>query len=84
MVAAIMTGQTYSSQSPLFNKKIVFVSGAQATVNSDWIDVAKLTTVEGAFMQSSTGIVGTCTFGTNRITITNADNLVWSGFCWGS
>lgn len=62
---------------------VLFVQGTSAT-NSDTITVTGLTTVLGAYLVSSTGVVGTLTFATNVITITNGSTLVWSGLVWGT
>lgn len=51
--------------------------------NSDTFTVPGLTTVKGAYLVSSGGVVGTLTFATNIITITNGSTLTWSGICWG-
>ena len=60
-----------------------FVIGICAA-NNDTITVTGLTAVKGAFLISSTGVVGTMTFATNVITITNGGTLVWSGLAWGT
>lgn len=82
MVAGECTAEVFSSQSPLFNKKIVFIE-AQAAVNSDFVTVSKLTTVQGSYLQASDGTIALSTHATNVITITNAGVLLWKGFCWG-
>lgn len=83
MAAGECTAEVFKSQSPLFNKKIVFID-AQAAVNSDFITVTKLTTVQGCYLQCiADGTVGACTMATNVITVTNAGNKLWTGFCWG-
>lgn len=63
--------------------RLVYIAGTSA-VNNDTITVSDLTTVKGAFLISSTGTVGTMTFATNVITITNGSTLVWSGLAWGT
>jgi hypothetical protein len=62
---------------------VLFVKGSSA-VNNDTLTVTGLTTVLGAFLISSTGVVGTMTFATNVITITNGGALTWSGLAWGT
>lgn len=62
---------------------VLFVKGLSA-VNSDTLTVTGLTTVLGAYLVSSTGVVGTLTFATNVITITNGGALTWSGLAWGT
>jgi hypothetical protein len=62
---------------------VLFVKGTSA-INNDTITVTGLTAVTGAFLISSTGVVGTMTFATNVITITNGGALVWSGLAWGT
>lgn len=83
MGAAEMTSESFNSQTPLLNKKIVFIS-AQAAVNSDFITVSKLTSVEGSYLQAADGTVAVSTHATNVITVTNASNLLWKGFAWGT
>lgn len=63
--------------------KIFYVAGTSA-VNSDTLTVTGLTTVKGAYLISTTGTVGTMTFATNVITVTNGSTLVWSGLAWGT
>lgn len=63
--------------------RLVYVAGT-TVANNDTITVSDLTTVKGAFLISSTGTVGTMTFATNVITITNASTLIWSGIAWGA
>lgn len=62
---------------------LCYVAG-QAVANNDTLTVSPVTTVKGAFLISSTGVVGAMTFGTNVITITNASNLAWTGLAWGT
>ena len=62
---------------------VLFVQGTSA-VNNDTLTVTGLTTVQGAYLVSSTGVAGTLTFATNVITITNGSTLVWSGLVWGT
>ena len=62
---------------------VLFVKGLSG-VNNDTITVTGLTTVLGAFLISSTGVVATMTFATNIITITNGGALTWSGLAWGT
>lgn len=61
---------------------LVYVTGVSA-VNNDTLTVSGLTTVKGAFLISTTGTVGTMTFSTNVITITNGSTLTWTGLAWG-
>ena len=83
MAVAEFTAEVFNSQTPLLNKKLIFIS-AQAAVNSDFITVTKLTTVQGCYLQCvADGTVAICTIATNVITVTNAGNRLWSGFCWG-
>jgi len=82
MAAGEMTAEVFNSQGPLFNKKVVFID-AQAAVNSDYITVSKLTTVQGSYLQATDGTIALSTHATNVITVTNAANKLWSGFCWG-
>ena len=63
-------------------RKVIFVSGTSAA-NNDTFTVSGLTTVLGAFLISTTGTVGTMTFSSNVITITNGSTLVWTGLAWG-
>jgi hypothetical protein len=62
--------------------EMAYVTGASA-VNSDTFTVSGLTTVKGAFLISTTGVVGTMTFATNVITVTNGGALTWTGLAWG-
>jgi hypothetical protein len=64
-------------------RQLYFVRGASA-VNSDTLTVSSLTTVEGAYLVSTTGVAGTCTFATNVITVTNGGALTWTGLAWGT
>lgn len=68
---------------PGTQRRLVFVRGISA-VNSDTLTVSDLTTVEGAFLISTTGTVGTMTFATNVITVTNGSTLTWTGLVWGN
>ena len=70
----------FSGGSPV---QLIYIKGTSA-VNSDTFTVSGLTTVIGAFLISSTGTVGTMTFATNVITVTNGSTLVWSGVAWGT
>lgn len=63
--------------------KLVYVKGTSA-VNSDTFTVSDLATVVGAFLIASDGTVGTMTFATNVITVTNGGTKVWSGLAWGT
>jgi len=82
---AEVSAKTVQGIAPLGNaglwSTVVFVKGTSAA-NSDTITVTGLTTVLGAFLISTTGVVGTMTFATNVITITNGGTLVWSGLAW--
>lgn len=62
---------------------LMFIKGTCA-VNSDTFTVSGLTTVVGAFLIASDGTVGTMTFSTNVITVTNGSTKVWSGLAWGT
>ncbi len=62
--------------------RLIYVSGASA-VNSDTLTVTDLTTVRGAVLMSTTGVVGAMTFATNVITVTNGGALTWTGLAWG-
>jgi len=64
-------------------RRIVFVRGVSAA-NNDTLTVPELTTVEGAFLISTTGTVITMTFATNVITLTNGGTLTVTGIAWGS
>lgn len=79
--------KTVMGVSPLGNpggwRTLLFVQGT-AVSNNDTLTVTGLTTVQGAFLISSTGTAGTMTFSTNVITITNAGALTWSGLAWGT
>lgn len=77
------TLQELAPNLPGVQTRLVYVKGTSA-VNSDTLTVSDLTTVIGAFLISSTGTVGTMTFATNVITITNGSTLVWSGLAWGT
>ena len=63
--------------------RLIYITGVSAA-NSDTITVSDLTTVRGAYLISTTGTVGTLTFSTNVITITNGSTLTWSGLAWGT
>ena len=63
-------------------RQLYFVRGISA-VNSDTF-TTPLTTVEGAYLVSTTGTAGTCTFATNVITVTNGGALTWTGLAWGT
>lgn len=65
------------------NRRLVSVAGVSAA-NNDTLTVGALTTVLGAFLISTTGTVGTMTFATNVITITNGSTLTWTGLAWGT
>ena len=82
MAAGEFSDETFQSQSPLIAKKIVFIVGT-AAIDTDFITVTKLTTVEGCFLQAADGTLGVCTIVGNKITVTNAGALDWNGFCWG-
>ena len=64
-------------------RRLVFIRGVSAA-NNDTFTVSNLTTVEGAFLVSTTGTAGTLTFGTNIITVTNGSTLTWTGLAWGT
>lgn len=63
--------------------QLLYVKGTSA-VNSDTFTVSGITTVVGAFLIASDGTVGTMTFSTNVITVTNGSTKVWSGLAWGT
>jgi hypothetical protein len=77
------TIQELAPNLPGVQTRLVYVAGTTAA-NNDVLTVSDLTTVKGAFLISSTGTVGTMTFATNVITITNGSTLVWSGIAWGT
>lgn len=62
--------------------QLFYVKGTSAA-NNDTLTVTGMTTVLGAFLISTTGTVGTMTFATNVITITNGGTLIWTGLAWG-
>lgn len=64
-------------------RDLYFIRGTSA-VNSDTFTVSTLTTVEGAYLVSTTGVAATCTFATNVITVTNGGALTWTGLAWGT
>lgn len=63
-------------------RTVVFIQGTSAA-NNDTLTVTGLTTVNGAFLISTTGTVITMTFATNIITLTNGSTLTVSGLAWG-
>jgi hypothetical protein len=83
---AEVTAKTIMGIAPLGNpglwRTVVFIQGTGA--NNDVLTVTGLTTVQGAYLVSSGGTVGTLTFATNVITITNGGGLTWSGLAWGT
>jgi len=79
---AEFTSKSIQMAAPVGNKKVVFVKGVSA-VNSDTLTVSGLSSVEGAYLVSTTGVAGTLTFATNVITVTNGGALTWSGLAWG-
>ena len=81
-MVAEFSAESIKNVSPQVGKKLVFVQGT-AAINSDFITVPELSIVEGAFVVATNGTVGTCTFATNVITVTNAGALTWSGLAWG-
>jgi hypothetical protein len=81
-VMGIIPVGTGSGTASLF-RAVVFVQGT-SIANNDVLTVTGLTTVQGAFLISSTGVVGAMTFATNIITVTNAGALTWSGLAWGT
>lgn len=62
--------------------RLVAIQGVSA-VNSDTFTVSNLTTVRGAFLIATDGTVGTMTFATNVITVTNGGTKTWNGLAWG-
>ena len=78
-INAIGTG---SGTGSLF-RCVQFVQGTSAA-NNDTLTVVGLTTVNGAFLISTSGTAGTMTFATNVITITNGSTLTCSGLAWGT
>lgn len=84
---AEVSNKTVNGVAPLGNPglwtNLLFVKGTSA-VNSDTLTVTGLTTVVGAFLIASDGTVGTMTFASNIITITNGGTKVWSGLAWGT
>lgn len=81
-MAELTLKQVESDSPPQAAVKIFYVTGTSAA-NNDTLTVTGITTVRGAFLVSTTGVVGTLTFATNAITITNGGTLVWSGIAWG-
>lgn len=79
----VKTIQELAPNLPGTPTRLVYVAGTSAT-NSDTLTVSDLTTVKGAFLISSGGVVGTMTFATNVITVTNGSTLVWTGLAWGT
>lgn len=80
---AEVTVKTIQLQEPRINSVwLAYVKGTSA-VNSDTLTVTPFTTVIGAYLIASDGTVGTMTFATNVITITNGGTKVWSGLVWG-
>ncbi len=63
--------------------KLLYVKGTSA-VNSDTFTCSPIASVVGAFLIASDGTVGTMTFSTNIITVTNGGTKVWSGLAWGT
>lgn len=63
--------------------RLVAVEGTTAA-NGDTLTVNSLTTVRGAFLIATDGTVGTMTFATNVITITNGGTKTWTGLAWGT
>jgi hypothetical protein len=63
--------------------QLLFIKGTSAA-NNDTLTVSGLTTVQGAFLISTTGTVITMTFATNVVTLTNGSTLTVSGLCWGT
>jgi len=82
MTATEMTSKTVTQLTPNCGKKLMFVQGT-STENDDWIVVAGLSTIEGAYLRATNGTLGTATWTSNLLTITNGGVLVWSGFVWG-
>jgi hypothetical protein len=76
------TSQTITQILPAAGKKLVFIQGVAAQ-NDDTLTVDKLALVEGCYLRATDGTLGTATWATNVITITNGSTLTWSGFAWG-
>jgi hypothetical protein len=81
-VIGIIPVGTGSGTASLF-RTVVFIQGTSAA-NNDTLTVTGLTTVNGAFLISTTGTVIAMTFATNIITMTNSGTLVVSGLAWGT
>ena len=82
MAAAEIAGATITQLTPNCGKKLMFIQGTTAA-NNDFITVTGLTKVEGCVLRATDGTLGTMTFATNVITITNGSTLTWSGLAWG-
>jgi hypothetical protein len=82
MTATEMTSESIKQAIPNSGKKVIFIQGISAT-NSDYITVTGLSVVEGAYVIATDGTVGTCTFATNIVTVTNGSTKTWSGLAWG-
>ena len=81
-----MSPETFQMQGPVIDKKMVFIT-AKAAVNNDFITLTTagsgITTIEGVYLVSTTGVIGTFTWSGLVITVTNAGALQWHGFAWG-
>jgi len=82
MTTAEVTVETFKQAFPNAGEKIMYVI-ATAANNSDYITVTGLSVVKGAYIIASDGTVGTCTFATNIVTVTNGGTKTWSGIVWG-
>ena len=81
-MVAEFADEVFQPQGPVFDKKMVFVTGTAAD-NADWMTVSGITTIEGAHLMATDGTVGAFTFATNVLTMTNGGVLVWHGIVWG-
>jgi hypothetical protein len=82
MTTAEVTSGVWKQAFPNSGLKIVYLKGTGVT-NSDYFTVDPLASVKGAYLIASDGTVGTCTFATNVVTVTNAEALTFTGFAWG-
>lgn len=84
MVAAAEMGtEVFQVQGPVIDKKLLFFHGV-GTTNSDFFTITALTAIEGAYVHATDGTLGTFTFATNVLTVTNAAGKTWYGLAWGT
>lgn len=77
-----MSSETFINEIPALGKKIVYVKATSAT-NSDYITVTGLSSIDGCALMATDGTVGTVTFSTNILVVTNGSTKTWSGLVWG-